>query len=360
MRLTTLLLPLALAACFERAHPVAERVVRPIQVVRVALQPARASHAYAGVIRPRHEADIGFKVAGRIASRGVDVGRVVAVGDVLARLDPTDLTLQLASARADLSGAQASAAQSVAEANRSRSLSGAGWTSISENDQKQATARAGTERVASARAALSLAQRRVDDAVLRAPAAGVVTAIMLDPGTVVSEGTPVLRLADAGAMEAEVALPESAIATAATGRATVAAWTRPADLLPAALREMSPTADVRLRTYNARFAIANPPPWLVQGMSATVTLIDVAEAEAPPVASLPLAALADRGAGQIVWVVDPGHGTLEARPVTVAALREDIALVRGVRDGELVVSLGVQTLDPAAAVRVAAIQPVME
>ena len=54
-------------------------------------------------------------------------------------------------------------------------------------------------------------------------------------------------------------------------------------------------------------------------------------------------------------MVEPS-GRLEARPVRVAALRQERALVAGLRAGEMVVGLGVQKLDPAAKVRIADIR----
>ena len=196
-----------------------------------------------------------------------------------------------------------------------------------------------------------MARNRLDYAVLRAPADGVITANMADPGTVVADGQPVLRLAEAGALEVEVALPEGAVATAGQS-ATITVWARDDQPLQATLREVSPTADPKLRTYTARYVIAAPPPWLALGMTATLSLASpVGEA----VATLPAAALTDRGHGPVVWVVDGGR--LEARPVIVRALREDRVQVTGLREGELVVGLGVQKLDPAARVRVADIRP---
>ena len=65
----------------------------------------------------------------------------------------------------------------------------------------------------------------------------------------------------------------------------------------------------------------------------------------------------DRGAGPMVWVVDPPTGRLEPRPVSIRALQQDTTLVTGLRDGERVVALGVQKLDPAARVRIADTRP---
>jgi RND family efflux transporter MFP subunit len=212
------------------------------------------------------------------------------------------------------------------------------------------------EKVASARAALTLARNRLDYAELRAPSDGVVTSVLTDPGTVVSEGQPALRLAESGEAEAEVALPEAAVADA-RDHATVTFWARPDVVLNAHLRELSPSADAKLRTYTARYTLEGAPDWVAYGMTATVRL-DAPGAEA--VAALPAAALTDCGKGPMVWVVSPDGGTPEPRPVSVRSLRQDRALVSGLKDGELVVALGVQKLDPAARVRVADIRSMPE
>ena len=348
-----LLLPLLLTACFDRTQPSVENTARPVQVVQVSLAPAQSVRGYAGIIRPRREADIAFRAAGRIIARDIDLGAHVQAGQILARIDPTDLALALRSAAADLAGAEALATQTSADAARSRTLLAQGWTPASTDDAKQAAARSAQERATAARAALALARNRLDYAVLKAPTDGVITATLADPGTVVAEGQPVLRLAQSATLEVELALPETALPDAAS-LATVTLWANPNTPLHASLREVAPSADPKLRTYTARYTIQSPPGWLAIGMSATLTLAG------PPgetLARLPSAAVTDRGAGPMVWVVDPPTGRLEPRPVSIRALQQDTTLVTGLREGERVVALGVQKLDPAARVRIADMRP---
>jgi len=349
-------LPLVLAACFERAQPSVENTARPVQTVRVALASDAESRAFAGTIRPRREADVGFRVAGRIAARLVDMGARVQAGQVLARLDPNDLTLAVRSAEADLASAEAQAVQAEADAARNRTLRGQGWVSASTDEVKQANAHAATEHVASARAALALARNRLDYADLRAPSDGVITAALADPGTVVSEGQPVLRLAESGAPEAEIQLPEQALPDATRPGATVTLWARPDLKLQATLRELAPGADGKLRTFAARYTIADPPAWLALGMSATLHLPG---ADNAAIATLPAAALLDRGQGPMVWQVKD-EGRLIERPVHVRRLQQDRVVVTGLSDGDLVVALGAQKLDPAARVRIADERPATE
>ncbi len=346
-----------LGGCLERTQPTVENGARPVQAVRVVLAPQGESRQYPGIVRPRHEADIGFRAGGRIVSRSVDAGAHVTQGQELARLDPADLLLAMRAAEADLAAAQATLTMTLSDAQRSRTLTSQGWNAAAADEVKQAAAKSAIQKVASANAALSLARNKLDYAVLRAPAAGTVTAALVDPGTVVAEGQPVLRVAEAGALEAEVALPESMLPDAAREGASVSLWARPDIRIAARLRELSPTADPRLRTYTARYTLADPPDWIAIGMTATVQL---ASGGGAPVANLPSAAISDRGDGPMVWVVDPQSGTITARRVGLMGLRQDHTLVSGLKDGELVVGMGVQKLDPAARVRVADIRPITE
>jgi RND family efflux transporter MFP subunit len=176
----------------------------------------------------------------------------------------------------------------------------------------------------------------------------VITATLAEPGQVVAIGQPVARLAHHGEKEAVVALPETWLAEARKSKAIVRLWADHERSFEARLRELSPQADTATRTYAARFTIENADEAVAFGMTATVTLTQAADAR---VAKLPLSAILNRGAGPLVYVVDTS-GTLILRPVTVASFAEDAALVtRGIADGEEVVTLGAQKLEPGLKVR---------
>src|ERR1700681_454682 len=89
-----------LAACDQAtsATPPAER---PVQIQRVAFEPADASREFVGVVRARHETDLGFRVAGKLIVRSVNVGDSVRAGDVVAELDPQALDLQVGTPQAE-------------------------------------------------------------------------------------------------------------------------------------------------------------------------------------------------------------------------------------------------------------------
>jgi RND family efflux transporter MFP subunit len=341
------LLPL-LAACGDQATSATHAAERPVQIARVAFQPEDASREFVGVVRARHETDLGFRVAGKIIARTVNVGDTVHVGDVVARLDPQDLNLQAESAQAELAAATSNLADAAAEEARYASLKTRGAVAAADYDHKKAAKDEAVGRLERARRALDLAANQLAYAELKIDVDGVITATLAEPGQVVALGQAVARLAHHGEMEALVALPETALGEARKSDATVQLWSGPGRSFKAHLRELSPQADATTRTYAARFTIEQPDDTIALGMTATVKL---SHPETAQVAKLPLSAILNRGTGPSVYLVDQS-GAIELRPVTVASFTENVALVSsGVADGDRVVTLGVQKLVAGTSVR---------
>jgi RND family efflux transporter MFP subunit len=346
--LTALAALLLLAGCEANTAPAPTTVERPVRVQRVSFEDADAKREFVGVVRARYETDLGFRVAGKIVTRIVNVGDRVQVGDVVARLDPEDLKLQVQSAEAELAAATSNLAQASADFARYSTLKTNGWASLADFDRKKAAGDEAQGRLDRARRSLDLARNQLGYAELKADADGVITATLAEPGQVVAIGQPVARLAHRGEKEAVVALPESWLAETRKSKATVRLWADRDRSFDAHLRELSPQADPATRTYAARFTIDNADDAIAFGMTATVTLSQAADAK---VARLPLSAILNRGTGPSVYAVD-ASGALALKPVTVTGFTEDAALVSsGVGDGDRIVTLGVQKLEAGLKVR---------
>ena len=310
---------------------------------------------FAGVVRARHETDLGFRVAGKIVTRAINVGDRVQAGDVVAQLDPGDFKLQLQSADAELSAATSNLAQAAADALRYENLKARGYASVADFERKNAAKDEAEGRMERAQRALDLARNQLAYADLKADADGVITAALAEPGQVVSIGQAVARLAHRGEMEAVVALPETWLASARRADATVRLWSGPNHVYAARLRELSPQADTATRTYAARFTIENPDDAVALGMTANVVLTQPADTM---VARVPLAAILNRGAGPAVFLVDAA-GLLERRPVTVASFTDVAALVTsGLENGDEIVTLGVHMLEAGQKVRAVVAQAI--
>jgi len=336
-----------LAGCDANTAP-APKTERPVGVQRVTFENQDSAREFVGVVKARYENDLGFRVAGKIITRVINVGDRVHFGDVVARLDPQDLKLQVESAEAELAAATSNLAQAAADLERYTTLRGRGYASVADFERKKAANDEAEGRLERARRSLDLARNQHGYADLRADAEGVITATLAEPGQVVAVGQAVARLAHQGEKEAVVALPETWLAEARRSRAVVRLWSDRDRAFDAKLRELSPQADEATRTYAARFTIAQADDTVAFGMTATVTLTPTTETKG---ARVPLSAILNRGAGPSVYVVG-ATGALEARPVTVASFGHDAAIVTsGLDEGDKVVTLGVQKLEAGLKVR---------
>jgi RND family efflux transporter MFP subunit len=337
---------LLLAAC-EAKTDIAPQADRPVQVQRVRYETPVTAREYVGVVRARHDSNLGFRVAGKIVKRPANVGDRVHAGQVLAEIDASDLRLQVDSAEAELIAAKANLEQVAAEFDRYTVLKARGFASAADYDRKSAATGEAEGRYARAARALDLARKQLSYADLVAVSDGVITAANVEPGQVVAVGQPVAKLAH-GEKEALVAIPENRLRRISSSEATITLWSESGRTYAARLRELSPEADPATRTYAARFSFLDADDDVALGMTATVTLRHHDEA---PVARLPLSAVLNQGAGASVFVVDEAS-QLRLRPVSIAAYNEKSALITaGLANGETVVTLGVQKLEAGLKVR---------
>lgn len=339
-----------LAGCKEQTRADAPPPERPVKVATVAYASTAETRDFVGVIRARTESALGFRVAGKLVERPVDVGDRVTAGQVVARLDRTDLALQVRSAEAELDAARSSYAQAKSDEARYASLRSRGFAPVAEYERKKTALDAAASRVEQARQSLDLARNQLAYGDLVADADGVVVSVGAEPGQVVATGQTVVTVARDGPREAEVALPESWLAEARRANAAVRLWADRGDAWPATLRELAPQADPVTRTYAARFTIeASGADLPTLGMTATVTLALPGTGD---VARLPLAAVMNDGSGPSVFVVDPETSTLHRRKVELRSFTEEVALVEGgLKPGEQVVTLGIHQLRDGVAVR---------
>ncbi|WP_051340808.1 efflux RND transporter periplasmic adaptor subunit [Azospirillum halopraeferens] len=345
---------LAVAGCrAESAAPAdaaAADAVRPVRVATVVLETAADVVRYPAVIRPRVEADVGFRIAGKVVERLVGVGARVEAGTVLARLDPADIELQVRASEAQLASARADAANARAEFARYGRLRAGDWASQQEYERRKATLDKAEARVREVEAQLRVVTNSALYATLTADGPGVVTEVLVEPGQVVAQGRTAFRIARLGELEAVANVPEHQVGGLETRDLGVELWALPGVSIRGALRELSPSADAATRTFQARITLADPPAAVQLGMTATLV---ATLPRGGPVARLPATALAHSDGAPAVWVVDPREGRLELRPVRVAAYAGDrIIVADGLKDGEAVVSAGVHKLDAGVKVRV--------
>jgi RND family efflux transporter MFP subunit len=341
-------LAISLAGCNDTVAQKAEPP-RPVLVATAHYEAETPERSFVGTIRPRIEADMGFRVPGKVAKRLVEVGQTVEIGQPLATLDEIDLKLQAEQAVAEFTAATGVLAQAAAAEVRAKDLRAKGWATDAQLDQAKATADEARARLNRAERSVDLTKNSLSYATLEADTRGVVTATLIEPGQVVASGQTAIRVARFGEKEAVVAIPETLVGRAKTGTATVTLWSETNKKYAAKLREISPSADPATRTYLAKFSLPGAGDHVELGMTATLALADPATTR---VARLPLSALFNEGTGPSLYVVDD-KGEVTLKPVQVKSYESnDVVITAGVDEGAKIVTLGVQKLDPSQRVRV--------
>src|SRR5262252_5904619 len=167
------LVAIALAGCNDQ---VAQKPspVRPVLVATAHYEAETPERSFVGTIRPRIEADMGFRVPGKVAKRLVEVGQTVEVGQPLAMLDEVDLSLQAEQAVAEFHAASGVLAQAAAAETRAKDLRAKGWATDAQLDQAKATADEARARLNRAERSVELTKNSLSYARLVADAAGVV------------------------------------------------------------------------------------------------------------------------------------------------------------------------------------------
>lgn len=286
---------LMLTACSQESSP--PEAVRPALVVQP--QPAEAAaDSYPGEVRARLEPELAFRIAGKVTKRLVEEGQRVKVNQPLAELDPQDVRLQLEANRAQVAGAEANLALVRAERERYQKLRDRQMISHSQYDNAENLYRAGLARLKQAKAEFDVAGNQADYAVLRAPQAGIVARRQVEVGQVVAAGQTVFTLAADGEREVAIAVPEQQYARFAIGQpVTVELWSHPGQRFEGRIRELSPAADPRSRTFAARVAFLSTEVPATLGQSARVFIAHPGQVPL----SVPLSAVTAEAGQAFVW-----------------------------------------------------------
>src|SRR5215472_837861 len=255
----------ALTAC-KKEEKAAAPDIRPVRTVTVEPKQAGDTLSLTGEIQPRYQADIGFRVNGKILKRPVDVGTQVKKGDLLAALDPQQFRQDLEVAKADVAKADAEVTRSQAQEYRQRELLKNGHTTQVAYDQAVKTFKTAQAEAAAARARQLQASENLGYTELKADADGVISAIGADPGQVVSAGQMVVRLAQPGEREAVFNVAEATFKNPPKNPTVeVKLVSNPEITTEGKVRYVSPQADPTTRTFTVRVALPQAPPQMRLG-----------------------------------------------------------------------------------------------
>jgi multidrug efflux pump subunit AcrA (membrane-fusion protein) len=380
---------------------------RPAKVAVVEAAATEFKRTYPAIVKPSQQADLSFRVSGRLIELKVLASQFVEEGDVIAVLDPRDfeaaiaqLDSAIAQAKAQLralrSGArgeeisaleagvaavQAQVDQALDQAKRTRELTERGVTSPAKLEQDEsalrvaeaqlrakleelAIGRAGgrVEEVEASEAALKglEAQRKtamdnLSDATLRAPFGGIIARRDVENFTNIQAGQTIVFLQKLSVVNLvfDVPGPDVVVFSGAEDVNTQVIFNAlPDQSFPSELVEFSTQADTATQTYRAQVGVTLPEnSRILPGMIGRV--VAAAASDAGPTNLVPLSAVgANADQSSYVWKVDPNTFAVSKTAVTLGdVIGDQVQIPEGLSVGDTVVSAGVTRLQEGMVIR---------
>ena len=324
---------------------------RPVLTLRIVPVHSRELGPFAGEIDARYTTEQGFRIAGRVLSRAVNVGDVVREGDVLAQLDPTQQRLLVTASEAGVGDAVAQLADTTGDAKRKTELAAREELPRSLADAVVAQRNASAARLEATRATLQKAEQALEYTTLKAQFSGVVTSWTTEVGQQVAAGQAVVTVARPDVLEASLDVPTRATQDISRDTTfTVSLQSDPTITAIGRIREIGAISDAATRTQRLKLSLDQQPGAFRIGTTVTVAV----RRQVTPRVDLPRSAiLEEAGQPPRIWLVGPAD-RVELRAVAIVSRTPDIVTIENDLPNEaLVVTAGVHSLTPNQEVRVA-------
>ncbi|PWT85263.1 MAG: hypothetical protein C5B57_03270 [Blastocatellia bacterium] len=341
-----------------------------------------------GTLVSPDQARVSSEVAGMVRDVPVQLGSEVRVGDVLVRIEPRELTLALERAESALRQVEAqlgidrsreeqppadeeiaSVRQAIANRDdaraafaRAQQLSGRGLLSQVDHDTAEtrlkvaeANYQAAVDNVRSLKASLQdrrasyeLAQKKLSDAVVRAPVAGSVAERAVQPGEYIRENTPVAMIVQMNPLKLKTAIQEKNAGIITVNQPVdFAVEAFPDQIFQGKVAYVSPAVDQTTRTFPVEVLVDNSARMLKPGFFAKGTVLTRVDNH---VLAAPDDAVSTLAGVSTVFVIDGGKA--RQQQVTLGTRKDKLVeIVEGLKGSELLAVSNVNQLATGTNVR---------
>ncbi|CUR46462.1 Membrane-fusion protein [Alloalcanivorax xenomutans] len=333
---------LLLAACGNSEQSAPEPVSRPLKLFTVGKQPQERVLEFPGRVAAAQQSDMAFEVSGRITEIPVTEGERVKKGQVLARLDARDYQAERNRALAERNLAQADFNR-YSRAFQAKAVSGQDVDHARRNLEV-------------AEAHLKLANKAVEDTILRAPFAGRMARKLVEDFANVQAKQPVLILQNDDLLEMRVDVPEaiwiqsqrvdSARDIALDSDIHVVLSALPGQPIPARITEFSSTANPVTRTFEVTVTFHPPKGHSVSpGMTGHVTYQPSPETADNSLLIPAAAVVSAPNNSPYVWLFNESGGTVIHQNIEIGSWVDNgIQVLSGLKAGDRIAISGVHTL----------------
>lgn len=225
---------------------------------------------------------------------------------------------------------------------------------FSRNDLEKAETQVAvyTAQLKANEAAVLMSKKALNDAVLRAPFAGMVAERLVEPGQLVMPNTPLLRLVDLSQLELAIQLPSTEIARVHEGQTlTFSVDAFGDEKFKARVVRLNPLAKASNRRITVYAAVSNPDLRLRGGLFAKGALVDE---KAPAGLVIPLTAVQEKEGKPGVMVIRQSRLVWQFVELGLQNARTNQVIVnKGLAEGESILATKVSLKREGAPVRYA-------
>jgi len=240
-----------------------------------------------GVVKPIDRVEIKSKASGRIDFLPLEEGDPVLRGDIVCRLDKTDVQADFDQRQADLDIADAELKQAANNFARRQQLFEKKLISREELDNSELSVAQAKGKLVRAQVALDQSQVRLDETEVRSPLDGIILKKFVEEGQIISSGisnvsggTAIAAIADMSRIYIEAGIDEIDIGKVRVGQeATVVAEAYPRQSFHGRIVRIAPEAKVEqnVTQFNVIIEVANQEGLLKSGMNASVEITIIQE-----------------------------------------------------------------------------------
>lgn len=338
-------LPVAEVAAPEPEVEIDSRMqVNPYEYATVAPQTLRRTVRVTGTLQPSQKAEIAAEASGRVDSVTLRPGDRVAAGDVLLQVDVEQLRLQLDLQRSNAEATRAQLTLAEAQLERSQALVERGVATTSDLDQARTSVEGLRAQVSALTDQVSAAELSLSKATVIAPFAGIVSARSVEPGQIVTTGTPLFTVVDLSTVELVGNAAISASALIAPGQ-TVAVTVDgiAGHAFEGTVARINPLATEGSRTIPVYVTIANENGQLLGGMFATGEIV---VAEAADAIAVPAEAVREDREGAYVVTIRDGTAVRSAVETGDTWAGDLVQITSGLAAGDVVITAALPELTP--------------
>jgi membrane fusion protein, multidrug efflux system len=312
-----------------------------------------------GALEPKVRITVGAPFAEQLVETYVNEGDRVDSGQAMAKFKDQVLAAAADYAASDVASQRMNVRVAAAESARAVTLFAEGAIAQRDRDNSLAALEGARSRLSLAVSQAANAEDRLRSAVVRAPAAGVVSKRYAQAGDRVDNGKPVFELVDTRVLQLSASVPTQWLADLKVGRpVSLIVAQMDSTVVSGRISRINPTADPATRQIQIYVDVPNARETLVGGLFVSGRVLT---REATDAVAVPAVAVRREGEARVPYVYAVRQGRIARRPVTVGISDGDRALVEirsGVAVGDTVVVGPIEGLVDGTTVQISAAAPV--